>query len=96
MADGLRQCEIADRYDVRRRIIGFGMATAIRERVKLLDARAEDGGFGRPGEVLDDCLNIACGSGYIRPLAVQRAGRAPMTPGELLRGFPIPKGTILT
>ena len=66
------------------------------ERVKLLDARAEDGGFGRPGEVLDDCLNIACGSGYIRPLAVQRAGRAPMTPGELLRGFPIPKGTILT
>ena len=50
---------------------------------------------GKPGEVLDDDLTIACGEGYIRPLKVQRAGRAPMTTGELLRGFPIPKGTIL-
>jgi methionyl-tRNA formyltransferase len=45
--------------------------------------------------VLDDCLTVACGQGYIRPLKVQRAGRAPMSPGELLRGFVIPKGTIL-
>ncbi|HEX5236861.1 MAG TPA: methionyl-tRNA formyltransferase [Sphingomicrobium sp.] len=65
------------------------------ERVKLLDAAVRDDASGRPGEVLDDCLNIACGSGYIRPLKVQRAGRTAMTPGELLRGFPIPKGTVL-
>ena len=65
------------------------------ERVKLLDAAAGSDASGKPGEVLDDCLNIACGSGYIRPLQVQRAGRAPMTAGELLRGFPIPKGTVL-
>ncbi|NUQ19060.1 MAG: methionyl-tRNA formyltransferase [Sphingomonas sp.] len=65
------------------------------ERVKLLDAEAGDDASGRPGEVLDNCLNIACGSGYIRPLKVQRAGRAPMTAGELLRGFAIPEGTIL-
>ena len=65
------------------------------ERVKLLEAAAGDDASGRPGEVLDDCLTIACGQGYIRPLKVQRAGRAPMTPGELLRGFPIPKSTIL-
>jgi len=45
--------------------------------------------------VLDESLNIATGGGYIRPLKVQRAGRAPMTPGELLRGFAIPTGTIL-
>jgi methionyl-tRNA formyltransferase len=45
--------------------------------------------------VLDDGLLIACGEGAIRPTLVQRAGRAPMPPGELLRGFPIPKGTIL-
>ncbi|HMI41428.1 MAG TPA: methionyl-tRNA formyltransferase [Sphingomicrobium sp.] len=64
------------------------------ERVKLLDARAGDTG-GRPGEVLDDCLNIACGEGSIGPLKVQRAGRAPMAPDELLHGFPIPAGTIL-
>jgi methionyl-tRNA formyltransferase len=66
------------------------------ERIKLLEAAAGDDASGTPGKVLDDCLSIACGSGYIRPLEVQRAGRAPMTPGELLRGFAIPKGTILT
>ena len=65
------------------------------ERVKLLDAASDDDASGKPGEVLDDCLNIACGSGYIRPLEVQRAGRGVMAAGELLRGFPIPKGTIL-
>jgi methionyl-tRNA formyltransferase len=65
------------------------------ERVKLLEADFGAEASGKPGEVLDDCLCIACGSGYIRPLKVQRAGRGIMTPGELLRGFPIPEGTIL-
>jgi methionyl-tRNA formyltransferase len=65
------------------------------ERVKLLEADCGTDASGKPGEVLDDCLCIACGSGYIRPLKVQRAGRGVMTPGELVRGFPIPKGTIL-
>jgi methionyl-tRNA formyltransferase len=64
------------------------------ERVKLLEADRGSDASGKPGEVLDDCLCIACGSGYIRPLKVQRAGRGVMRPGELLRGFPIPKGTI--
>jgi methionyl-tRNA formyltransferase len=66
------------------------------ERVKLLEAAVGNDGSGKPGLVLDDCLNIACGSGYLRPLKVQRAGRGAMTAGELLRGFPIPKGTMLT
>ncbi len=66
------------------------------ERIKLLEAAVGSDASGQPGKVLDDCLNVACGDGYIRPLKVQRAGRAPMSPGELLRGFPIPKGTILT
>jgi methionyl-tRNA formyltransferase len=65
------------------------------ERIKLLEALAGADASGKPGEVLDDCLNIACGSGYIRPLKVQRAGRGVMTAGELLRGFAIAKGTIL-
>ncbi|HET9458365.1 MAG TPA: methionyl-tRNA formyltransferase [Sphingomicrobium sp.] len=65
------------------------------ERVKLLEAGIGADASGKPGEVLDDCLTIACGSGYVRPLKVQRAGRGAMTPGELLRGFPIPRGTIL-
>lgn len=65
------------------------------ERIKLLEARAGHDAAGKPGEVLDDCLNIAAGSGYVRPLRVQRAGRSSMTVDELLRGFAIPKGTIL-
>ena len=65
------------------------------ERVKLLEAAVGTDASGKPGEVLDDCLSIACGSRYVRPLKVQRAGRGVMTPGDLLRGFAIPKGTIL-
>ena len=65
------------------------------ERLKLLEAAVGHDASGKPGEVLDDCLSIACASGYIRPLKVQRAGRLVMTPGELLRGFAIPKGTML-
>jgi methionyl-tRNA formyltransferase len=66
------------------------------ERLKLLEAAVGSDAYDQAGEVLDDCLNIACGQGYVRPLKVQRAGRGAMTPDELLRGFAIPKGTILT
>jgi methionyl-tRNA formyltransferase len=65
------------------------------ERIKVLEAAVGNEPPHEPGEVLDDRLNIACGQGYILPIKVQRAGRSPMSPGELLRGFPIPKGTIL-
>jgi methionyl-tRNA formyltransferase len=50
---------------------------------------------GNDGLVLDDELLIQCGEGAIRPTLVQRAGRAPMTPQELLRGFAIPQGMVL-
>ena len=65
------------------------------ERIKLLAAAVGNDASRVAGEVLDDCLNIACGSGFVRALKVQRAGRGPMSAGELLRGFAIPKGTIL-
>ena len=66
------------------------------ERIKLLEAVPDTDASGQPGEVLDDSLTIAVGTGYIRPLKVQRAGKSAMTPGELLRGFAIPKGTIVS
>ena len=50
---------------------------------------------GVPGEVIDDELTIACISGAIRPTRIQRAGKAAMSTGELLRGFAIPAGTSL-
>ncbi|MHC9417738.1 methionyl-tRNA formyltransferase [Sphingomonas citri] len=64
------------------------------ERIKVRAARVEDG-VGAPGEVLDDALLVACGSGAIRLLRVQRAGRGEMDADELLRGFALPPGTRL-
>jgi methionyl-tRNA formyltransferase len=64
------------------------------ERIKLLEAQAIDL-VGGVGKVLDDDLTIGTGDGSIRALKVQRAGRAPMSPKELLRGFPIAEGAIL-
>jgi methionyl-tRNA formyltransferase len=64
------------------------------ERIKLLSATIALGS-GKAGEILDGELTIAAASGAIQPLTVQRAGRAPMTAVELLRGFPVAKGTIL-
>ena len=65
------------------------------ERIKILEADIGDGG-GKRGEVIDDALTIAADGGIVRPVRVQRAGRAPMSPQELLRGFALPKGTILS
>ena len=65
------------------------------ERIKLLEAAILHEAGGAPGEVLDNQLTIATGHGALRPLKVQRAGRAPMSSEELLRGFAIAKATVL-
>ena len=64
------------------------------ERIKVL-AASDAPGNGAPGEVLDDSLTIACSRGALRPTLVQRAGKGVVSAEELLRGFAIPKGTIL-
>jgi methionyl-tRNA formyltransferase len=64
------------------------------ERVKLLEAAVAPA-HGQPGEVVDNQLTIACSSGGIRPLLLQRAGRAPLSAAEFVRGFPVPAGTVL-
>jgi methionyl-tRNA formyltransferase len=64
------------------------------ERIKVLAAEAISGS-GAPGAVLDERLAIACGEGAFRPLLLQRAGRAPVEAAAFLRGFALPKGTIL-
>ncbi|MGZ8323056.1 MAG: methionyl-tRNA formyltransferase, partial [Rhodoplanes sp.] len=50
---------------------------------------------GAPGCVLDERLTVACGDGAVRILQLQRAGRAPMTVEEFLRGTPLEPGTVL-
>lgn len=57
-----------------------------RERIKVLRSALADGA-GAPGTVLDDQLTIACGSGAVRLVTVQRAGKKAMTAAELLRGL---------
>jgi methionyl-tRNA formyltransferase len=64
------------------------------ERIKVLVAEISELS-GEPGTVLDHGLAIACGEGSIVPSLVQRAGRGPMMPAELLRGFAIPAGATL-
>ena len=53
-------------------------------------------GTGAPGAVLDDRLTIACGEGAVRLTQVQRAGRAPMSAEEFLRGTRVPAGERLS
>jgi methionyl-tRNA formyltransferase len=64
------------------------------ERVKLLLSEVVDAS-GMPGTVLDEDFTIACGSGAIRPLRLQRAGKPAMERGEFLRGRPVAAGTVL-
>ena len=63
-------------------------------RVKLL-ASAIAEGSGAPGEVLDDALAVACGSGAVRLLRLQRPGRAAMDAAEFLRGAPVQAGATI-
>ena len=64
------------------------------ERVKVLRAKLGDG-EGVPGTTLDDALTVACGEGAVVLTTLQRAGRAPLSAAELLRGRPVPAGTRL-
>ena len=65
------------------------------ERVKLLLAEVADAS-GSPGVVLDDDFTIACGTGAIRPLRLQRAGKPVLENSEFLRGRPVAAGTVLS
>jgi len=64
------------------------------ERVKVLYAEPASGS-GAPGTALDDALTIACGSGALKLLKVQRAGGKAMDADALLKGFAVPRGTLL-
>lgn len=64
------------------------------ERVKILRTRLE-AGHGAPGTLLDDEGLVACGEGAVRLLQVQRAGKAAMSAGEMLRGARLGAGARL-
>ncbi len=52
-------------------------------------------GHGTPGTFIDDHLTIACGSGAVRLLKLQREGKGAMEARDFLRGFPISQGTVV-
>lgn len=64
------------------------------ERFRVLSAQVEDIA-GAPGRVIDDALLIGCGGDSLRPLIVQRAGKAAMPVADLLRGTAIACGAQL-
>jgi methionyl-tRNA formyltransferase len=64
------------------------------ERLRVLQAEIV-AAQGPPGTVLDERLTIACGQGALRPLVVQRGGKGAMPADAFLRGFGIPRGTVL-
>ncbi len=63
-------------------------------RVKVLRSRLAEG-YGVPGTVLDETLTIACGSGAVQLIEVQRAGKGVMRAAEFLNGAKITAGTRL-
>ncbi len=63
-------------------------------RVKILRSEVAEGS-GKPGEVLDDNLTIACGESAVRLLHLQRSGKQPQNADEFLRGNRIAAGTML-
>ena len=48
-----------------------------------------------PGTVLDDRFTVACGTGALRLLEVQRPGKHAVPAAAFLRGFAVPAGTVM-
>lgn len=65
------------------------------QRIKLLASRYVDQ-HGPAGQLLDDALTVACGSGAVQLLRLQRAGKSAQTAEEFLRGLPLSKGMSLS
>jgi methionyl-tRNA formyltransferase len=57
-------------------------------RIKVLRCELVKGS-GAPGDLLDDKFTVACGSGAIRILELQRAGKPPMKAAAFLNGTPL-------
>lgn len=64
-------------------------------RIKVLNARVASG-VGAAGELLDDDLTVACGTGALKLTLLQRAGKSPMTAKVFVNGYKLPKGERLS
>ncbi len=73
------------------------------ERIKVLSAKAVPGFSSENsstepvvGQVIDGYPTIACETGAVQLLTLQRAGKKPVAAAEFMRGFRLPVGTMLT
>ncbi|MEM1352709.1 MAG: methionyl-tRNA formyltransferase [Pseudomonadota bacterium] len=85
--------------DVDRQIRGMSpfpgaWTTRAEARIKLLASRRAEGA-GRPGTVLLNPLRVACGSGAVELIRLQRAGKAAQDAETFLNGWPMSAGTLL-
>lgn len=64
------------------------------ERVKLLRSRLAEGS-GTPGTLIGDPLTVACGTGAVALIEVQRAGKGPLGAEAFRRGTRIERGAAL-
>lgn len=64
------------------------------QRIKVLASRLAEG-QGTPGEVLDQNLTLACGTGAVELKRLQRAGKGAQDREEFLRGCPLATGSRL-
>ncbi|ODS57726.1 MAG: methionyl-tRNA formyltransferase [Agrobacterium sp. SCN 61-19] len=67
------------------------------ERVKLLASHLaeKDKVLAAAGTALDEHLTIACGTGAISLVRLQKAGGKVLNAEDFLRGTPLPKGTVI-
>lgn len=65
------------------------------QKIKVLAAKVHPNLSGRPGQILDDALTVACGQGALQLLVLQREGRQALPLADFLNGFPLPNGACL-
>jgi methionyl-tRNA formyltransferase len=87
---------------VRNQVHGLSPAPGARSKV-LVGAREEGikflrvevvAGTGQPGTLLSEDMSVACGTGAIRVLQGQRAGKTVMNGRELMRGAKLAPGSV--
>jgi methionyl-tRNA formyltransferase len=59
--------------------------------LKILKAEAVEG-RGPPSTIIDDDFAVACADGAVRPLLIQREGKAAMARDAFLRGSALRTG----
>ncbi len=72
--------------------------TGAKDRIKVLRTEITDSSntqLAAPGTLLDDNITVACASGAVRFIQLQRSGKKPMMADEFLRGFDLPQGAKL-